>query len=74
MRLKALTACSSCAKDIKRMLSMRKMRFSPKIHPTRGIKIFILSVLKSPTQIDFDGVINLEPNISCLGPFKPVTL
>ncbi len=29
-----------------------------------------LSVLKSPTQIGFDGVLNLEPNISCLGPFK----
>ncbi len=27
------------------------MRFSPKIHPTRGINIFFLSVLKSPTQI-----------------------
>jgi hypothetical protein len=29
-----------------------------------------LSVLKSPTQIGFEGVINLEPYISCLGPFN----
>ncbi len=70
MRLKALSACSSCAKDIMRMLSMRLMRFSPKIHQIRAKNNFFLSVLKSPTQIGFVGVINLEQNISCLGPFK----
>ncbi len=52
------------------MLSMRLMRFLPKIHPIYGRNLFFLSVLKSHTQIGFDGVINLEPNISCLGPFK----
>jgi hypothetical protein len=65
MRLKALSACSACAKDIKRL-----MRFLPKIHPTRGRYKFFLSVLKLPSQIGFDGVITLEPNISCLGLFK----
>ncbi len=40
------------------------------LHPTRGKNKFFLSVLKSPTQVSFDGVINLEPNISCLGLFK----
>jgi hypothetical protein len=49
---------------------MRLMRFSPKIHQIRSINKFFLSILKSPTQIGFAGVINLEPNISCLGPFK----
>ncbi len=52
------------------MLSMRLMRFLPKIHPIRGTNKFFLLVPKSPTQIGFDGVINQEPNISCLGPFK----
>ncbi len=33
-------------------------------------EINFFSVVKSPTQIGFDGVINLEPNISCLGPFN----
>jgi hypothetical protein len=32
-------------------------------------RIFLL-VLKSPTQIGFDGAINLELNILCLGPFN----
>ncbi len=49
---------------------MRLMRFAPKIHPIRAINLFFLSVLKSPSQIDFEGVINLEPNISCLDPLK----
>ncbi len=57
-------------KSIKRRLSIRLMRFSPKMHQTRAINKFFLSVLKSPTQIGVDGVINMKPNISCLGPFK----
>ncbi len=49
---------------------MRLMRFSPKIHQIRAKNQFFRSVLKSsPTQIGFVGVVNLEPNISCLGPF-----
>ncbi len=52
------------------MLSMRLMRFSPKIHQIGSINKFFLSLMKSPTQKGFDGVLNLEPNISCLGPFK----
>ncbi len=49
---------------------MRLMQFSPKIHPISGINKFFLSVLESLTQIGFVGVINQEPNISCLGPFN----
>ncbi len=32
--------------------------------------VIFLPVLKSPTQIGFDGIINLETEFSCLGPFK----
>jgi hypothetical protein len=45
--------------------SMPLMRFSTNIHQIRAINYFFLSILKSPTQIGFDGVINLEPNIPC---------
>jgi hypothetical protein len=41
------------------------------MHQIQAINKFFISVLKSPTQIGVDGVINLKPNISCLGPFNP---
>jgi hypothetical protein len=41
------------------------MGFSHKIHQIQAINLIFLSVLKSPTQIGFDGVIHVK-----LSPFK----
>ncbi len=74
MHLKAWSACWLCAWNIKRMKSVRLIRFFPIIHEKQASKltktVFFLPVRKLSTLIYFDGVRNLEPKFSSLSPFN----